>query len=128
MTVEFSRNSDFGYLEVIARAPVVHKQFLSEVIDLVEQKLAQLQEPISRILLVVDAAAARMSVFDSFEVWEQATARGLRAFRVAYVVIGRPINMHARLVQSVAQRHGIALRFFEDRMSAVAWLTAEAEP
>lgn len=128
MTIEISPNPDRGYLEVVARADVVHKQLLGEVIDQVERKLALFPEPVSRILLVVDAAATRMSVFDSFEVWERATAKGLRALKVAYVVAGRPMSMQARLVQSVAQRQGIALRFFEDRTSAIEWLTGETEP
>ncbi|HZP92005.1 MAG TPA: hypothetical protein VFB20_03860 [Burkholderiales bacterium] len=123
MAIEFCLNPGGEYLEVVARTELVNKEFLDGLVDLTEKKLAVLQNPTQRILLIVEAPASKLSVFESYEVWERALEKGLPGIRVGYVVTGRPLSAQAKFIQGIARKQAMALRFFESRERAIEWLT-----
>lgn len=128
MAVEFALSSGGEYLEVRARTELVNKEFLEGLIELTGTKLAALQNPTDRVLLIVEAPASKISIFESFEVWERALEKGLPGKKVGYVVTGRPLSAQAKFIQGIARKQAMSLRFFESREHAIEWLTGEFKP
>jgi len=126
MSVEIVIRDDAGYVHVTARARVVNKRFLNDVIDTIERVLPGIPNNFFQILLEVTAPKVNIDLIEGFEVWKRASEKGIQRTQIAYVVKGRAISPVARIMEMVAQNRGIQLRFFKDSKAALEWLNPEA--
>ena len=114
------------FLEVAAGAEAVTAAFLNELIDAIADYLAKRQYRYVRILLIVTAPRADLSITETYQAWQRASQRGISHTQIAYVMDGRPLSALARFVEAIARNRRILLRFFEHRDAALEWLNVSS--
>jgi len=127
MVLKIKPASGNEYLEISADAEVVTASFLNEVIDALGAYLAKRPDRYLKILLIVTAPRADLSITESYQAWQRASQRGIWHTQIAYVMDGRPLSSLANFVEAIAENRHILLRFFEHRDAALEWLTVADE-
>jgi len=127
MVLKIKPASGNEYLEISSDAEVVTASFLNEVIDALGAYLAKRPDRYLKILLIVTAPRADLSITESYQAWQRASQRGIWHTQIAYVMDGRPLSSLANFVEAIAENRHILLRFFEHRDAALEWLTVADE-
>ena len=126
MDVKIKPAAGGEFLGVAAAADAVTAAFLNELIDAVGDYLARRQFRYVKILLIITAPRAELSITETYQAWQRASQRGISHTQIAYVMDGRPLSTLAKFVEAIAQNRRILLRFFEHRDAALEWLTVES--
>ena len=126
MSLQFTSAPGGELLEIATEAPVVTAAFLNQLIDDIANYLDERPRQYAKILLIVTAPRADLTITESYQAWHQASRRGIWRTQFAYVMDGRPLSPLAQFIEVVAQNRQIYLRFFEHREPALEWLTVSA--
>ena len=112
-----------GYLEVNADAEAVTADFLNGIIDALGDYVAGKPDRYIKILLIVTAPRADLTITETYQAWQRASQKGIWRTQIAYVMDGRPLSPLAKFVEKIAENRHMLLRFFEHRDAALEWLT-----
>lgn len=127
MPINITTKSRGGYIDIVVETNAVNSTFLHYVLDEIEKAQIRLPGQYLKVLLEVIAPELDVSLMEGYDAFQRATKIGLRGAQVAYVITGRPWSMAATIMESIARKRGIKLRFFLDRRSALSWLNASEE-
>ena len=113
------------FLEIAADTEAVTAGFLNELIDEIANYVARKQYEHVKILLIVTAPRADLTIMETYQVWQRAYRKGIGLTQIAYVIDGRPVSQLAKFVEAIARNRHIQLQFFERRDAALEWLTVK---
>ena len=111
------------FLEFAVNTEAVTAGFMSELIDEIAGYIATRQSHYIKILLIVTAPRADLTIMETYQVWQRASQKGIAHTQIAYVIDGRPAGELSKFVEVIARNRHILLQFFEHRDAALEWLT-----
>jgi hypothetical protein len=114
------------FVEFAADTEAVTTGFMNELIDEIGSYIETRQSHYVKILLIVTAPRADLTIQERYQVWQRAFQKGIGQTQIAYVIDGRPIGELAKFEEVIARNRNILLQFFEHRDAALEWLTVSS--